>query len=458
MMNLFISILYGVFINQNFATATSSVHSSSTKEFRGEKKLLKRQEAQLKEILSICKTISTSSSADSVGDGSLNPLKNGALDKTNSPGSSAISGFQILGGRRFAGPNGDTLETASSDYCIVDNIYFGKDGNGTCKPGNGPIKTAVASSVVELSSSLTNDELNYFTSLQFSNPSGSYLSLKIDGFMRNNNSVTFFTTLGLVTLNGTEISFSSTNTVDYFELAGFDTIPLSSGGNRRRLATTTTTAITSSVTTSVSPTTAPTNRPSNPTRTPTFMRTAVPTYDPSTYFYEGSVSTYALNNWYTKCGFTTLSIGSSLTSIGDSAFYTCSLLTSIMLTSGLLLLGSKMFSMNSGATVLTSVTIPSTITSIGDSSFFSCSSLTFVSIVSGLLIIGPNMFNMNGGSTMLASITIPSTITSLGAKAFYLCTLLSKIKFINGLTIIGDNMFSAYGGTKVWNQLTFRPL
>ncbi|MCL1930783.1 MAG: leucine-rich repeat domain-containing protein, partial [Treponema sp.] len=92
-------------------------------------------------------------------------------------------------------------------------------------------------------------------------------------------------------------------------------------------------------------------------------------------------------------------IGNSVTSIGNSAFYNC--------------------------TSLTSVTIPNSVTSMGNS-FTNCTSLTSVTI-------GNSVTDIAGGTfrecTSLKSVTIGSSVTSIEQRAFDGCTGLTSVTF-----------------------------
>ena len=79
-------------------------------------------------------------------------------------------------------------------------------------------------------------------------------------------------------------------------------------------------------------------------------------------------------------------------SIGESAFYFCS--------------------------GLTSITIPNSVKSIGRYAFFGCSSLTSVTIPNSVTSIGYEAFGECSG---LTSITIPNSVTSIGGFAFAHC-------------------------------------
>ena len=50
----------------------------------------------------------------------------------------------------------------------------------------------------------------------------------------------------------------------------------------------------------------------------------------------------------------------------------------------------------------------------GSNVFYLCSALSQVKLTSGLIMIGDSMFSMNNGPSALASIEIPSSVTSIG--------------------------------------------
>ena len=151
-------------------------------------------------------------------------------------------------------------------------------------------------------------------------------------------------------------------------------------------------------------------------------------------------------------------IPSSVTSIGSSAFFGCSGLTSITIPSGVTGIGSNAFSGCSGLTnitipssitsiggyafrdcsSLTSITIPSRVTSIGEWTFKDCSSLTSITIPSGVTDIGVRAFS---GCSSLTSITIPSGVTNIGNYVFQNCSSLTSITIPSGVTYIGQNAF-----------------
>ena len=113
----------------------------------------------------------------------------------------------------------------------------------------------------------------------------------------------------------------------------------------------------------------------------------------------------------------------TVTSIGNSAFSSCSGLTSVTIPDGVTSIGNSAFSYCSG---LTSVTIPDSVTSIGNGAFSWCSDLTSVTIPDSVTSIGDYAFSY---CTDLTSVTIPDSVTSIGDYAFQICTSLSSITF-----------------------------
>ena len=96
----------------------------------------------------------------------------------------------------------------------------------------------------------------------------------------------------------------------------------------------------------------------------------------------------------------TITIPSSVTSIGSRAFYGC--------------------------TSLTSITIPDSVTSIGNYAFYDCTSLKSITIPEGVKSIGSKAFH---NCESLTSVTIPSSVFSIGTYAFGHCLSLKTINY-----------------------------
>ncbi|MCQ2259309.1 MAG: leucine-rich repeat domain-containing protein [Bacteroidaceae bacterium] len=114
---------------------------------------------------------------------------------------------------------------------------------------------------------------------------------------------------------------------------------------------------------------------------------------------------------------TSITLPSTITTIGNNAFYNCKLLTSITLPSSLQKIGTNAFYNNDG---LKSLTIPASVTTINANAFYECdyiASLTF-SGTSQCKTIGDNAFGYIGYQAPIASVSIPNSVTSLGQNVF----------------------------------------
>ena len=131
---------------------------------------------------------------------------------------------------------------------------------------------------------------------------------------------------------------------------------------------------------------------------------------------------------------TSISIPSSVTSIGYGAFDYCGL-TSIDIPNSVTSIGEFVFEW---CVNLTSIVIPNGVTSINGYTFQNCSAMTTCTIGSGVTSIGERAFNSCKG---LTSIAIPSGVTSIGNYAFNSCEGLTSIDIPSGVTSIGESAF-----------------
>lgn len=122
-------------------------------------------------------------------------------------------------------------------------------------------------------------------------------------------------------------------------------------------------------------------------------------------------------------------------SIPVDAFYGCSGLESITIPSTVASIGDGAFS---GCNNLSNVNIPEIVTIIGPSTFKDCSSLKNIVIPSGVTSIGDGAFS---GCSGLSSIEIPSGVTDIGLEAFKDCSGLVNIAIPAGITSIGMATF-----------------
>ena len=108
-----------------------------------------------------------------------------------------------------------------------------------------------------------------------------------------------------------------------------------------------------------------------------------------------------------------VTIPEGVQSIGDrGAFWGCNSLTSLTLPSSLQSIGDSAFS---GCESLSSLTLPSSLQSIGDCAFYDCNSLTSLTLPSSLQSIGNSAFY---GCKSLRPLTLPSSLQSIGYWAF----------------------------------------
>ena len=143
-----------------------------------------------------------------------------------------------------------------------------------------------------------------------------------------------------------------------------------------------------------------------------------------------------------------VTIPDGVTSIGDGAFSSCRRLTGIHVDAsnpnytsvdGVLFDKNKATLIQAPGALAGAYTIPDSVTSIGQSAFYNCSSLTSITIPDGVTSIGVGAFS---GCSSLTSITIPDSVTSIGQSAFSGCSSLTSITIGNGVTSIGDSAFS----------------
>ena len=158
-----------------------------------------------------------------------------------------------------------------------------------------------------------------------------------------------------------------------------------------------------------------------------------------------SIPSYLLAN--TKV--TQISLPSSLTHIGDRAFYESSL-TQIELNDGLTDIGNEAFA---ECASLSSLTLPNSVLNLGDDMCRNCSSLTTLNLPSNIETIGSRTFaNITG----LTSLTLPESLTSLGDGAFKGCTdLASVIWNATNVSKSGSSESPIFAGCEALANVTF---
>jgi hypothetical protein len=142
---------------------------------------------------------------------------------------------------------------------------------------------------------------------------------------------------------------------------------------------------------------------------------------------------------------TRLSIGSSVTSIGDSAFRGCfGLSGGLVIPNSVTTIGSNAFRYCNGFTG--SLTLGNSVTSIGSNAFGYCSGFTGSLVIpNSVTSIGSNAFGYCSGFT--GSLVIPNSVTSIGSGAFQFCSgFTGNLVIPNSVTSIGSIAFEGCTG------------
>ena len=153
-----------------------------------------------------------------------------------------------------------------------------------------------------------------------------------------------------------------------------------------------------------------------------------------------------------------VSLPSTVTTIGENAFNSCTGLKSISLPEGLLSLKYQAFA----ASGLTSITLPSSVMNLGERTFAACESLRSANVPASCETVVFRMFakcsnlrdvNIDEGiyqiseqafseCTSLQTIQLPSTIESIGKYAFEYCKMLKQADIPDKVEVIGESAFS----------------
>ncbi len=132
---------------------------------------------------------------------------------------------------------------------------------------------------------------------------------------------------------------------------------------------------------------------------------------------------------------TSMVLPDGISSIADYTFYSCARLGSVAIPGSVTTIGSRAFQ---DCSLLTDIVIPVGVTEISSYVFYRCTSLIDVTIADSVTTIGEYAFR---GCTRLPAIVIPGNVSTLPAYAFHGCTNLTSVDLSPGLTTIGDRAF-----------------
>ena len=131
----------------------------------------------------------------------------------------------------------------------------------------------------------------------------------------------------------------------------------------------------------------------------------------------------------------TYAVPEGIIGIGDNAFGNNETLTSVTLPSTLKSIGASAFYEAS----ITEITIPGSVEKIGDYAFECCYDLATLTLEEGIASLGAYYTFSNCDA--LTEVVIPSTVTEIPFDCFYSCDMLESVVIPDGLTTIGGWAF-----------------
>lgn len=168
--------------------------------------------------------------------------------------------------------------------------------------------------------------------------------------------------------------------------------------------------------------------------------------------FDGDVTSIGSSAFYFNSNITSIAMPDSVTKIGDAAFYLCSSLTSAYIPEGVTAFGDQAFYY---CAQLESITIPESVETIGYDTFNNCKALSefngkFASADGRCLIIDGALHSFAPAG--ITEYAIPEGITAIRQHAFYECTRLTSVTIPEGVTSIGEMVF--YGCSSLTGTLT----
>ncbi len=162
-----------------------------------------------------------------------------------------------------------------------------------------------------------------------------------------------------------------------------------------------------------------------------------------------SLTSIGVSVFYNCTSLETVNIPDSVTSIGAEAFYNCTSISTLDINNalvgqnyplgeGLLVPGFVYKFFKDSISSIKYITIGSSVTSIGEYAFFNCTSLETVEIPDTVTRISKAAFLK---CSSLKEMIIPDSVTSIGETAFSECTSLETLSIPNSVTEIGNGAF-----------------
>ena len=149
-----------------------------------------------------------------------------------------------------------------------------------------------------------------------------------------------------------------------------------------------------------------------------------------------SVTSIGDGAFYNCWSLTGIEIPGSVTSIGNYAFSECPNLTSIEITKGVTRIGNYAFN---ECYNLNTINIPKSVTSIGKGAFYETA--WFNNQPNGVVYAGKVLYKYKGTMPENTSITVKDGTLGISGNAFSDCYCLTSIEIPNSVTNIGENAF-----------------
>ncbi|MDD5183671.1 MAG: leucine-rich repeat protein [Paludibacter sp.] len=145
---------------------------------------------------------------------------------------------------------------------------------------------------------------------------------------------------------------------------------------------------------------------------------------------------FSQGNIHQNYSLATVKLPSTITVIGDYAFYLSGALTDIVIPNTVTNIGNTAFGY---CNALVNVTLPTNLSSIGNSTFMGCG-FSGILIPNSVKTIGTNGF---GSCKNLKSVDIPNSVTSISNSAFENCITLTELTIGNSVKTIDNSAFRA---------------
>lgn len=155
-------------------------------------------------------------------------------------------------------------------------------------------------------------------------------------------------------------------------------------------------------------------------------------YGAQTYFIDNQIC----KHMFYRSRLKDVVLPSTITSVGDNAFYYCDSLVSVEIPDDVTTIGAYAFS---ECRLLPSITLPSKLTTLGYYAFANCYSLNAITIPDSVKVIKEDTFN---GCESLVSVVLPEKLETIERHAFRNCHEVESIQLPEGLKKIDYGAFA----------------